>query len=458
MIVKCSVKTGSINRYLFTGIILSVFCLRSLALPLCLWGQKEIRLEIYPSTDRRIAIGIERFNSRIEESGLSREISGLLEAVLERDLQFSLYFRLVEGREKDFGGGSVEANKDLEIWKESGARFLIKGEISGKGDDLRLEAGIYSLLTFKEIAHREYQTNMESLRWTVHKMADDVIEVITGEKGMSQTRIAYLVEKGGVKELYMMDYDGYNLHPLTNSESIVLSPAWSPDGEKVAFTSYQDDNPNLYLKDLKNGAEVPLLSFPGINSAPSWSPDGRYLAVTLSKDGASEVYRYDYKTSVLRRLTYNISIDTSPSWSPNGKQIVFTSDRAGNPHIYIMDSDGSNLRRLTTTNPYNDTPIWSPLGDKIAFVSRERGETFDVYTLDILSGRIRQLTAVGNNTHPSWSPDGLHIVFSSNRDGQNEIYVMNWDGTGLRRLTYNGGNTSPAWSPRQKRYKGGDGE
>jgi TolB protein len=151
-----------------------------------------------------------------------------------------------------------------------------------------------------------------------------------------------------------------------------------------------------------------------------------------------------------------MSIDTSPSWSPNGKQIVFTSDRAGNPHIYIMDSDGSNLNRLTKINPYNDTPIWSPIGDKIALVSRERGETFDIYTLDIMNGKVRQLTAVGNNTHPSWSPDGLHITFSSNRDGQNEIYIMNWDGTGLKRLTYNGGNTSPAWSPRMEWIKGGE--
>lgn len=445
-------------RILPAPIILSILLLRFLALPVDIWGQKEIRLEIYPSTDRRIPIGIERFNTRMESEGLSREISGLLETVLERDLQFSLYFRLIEGEEKDFGSGAIEENADLKIWKENGARFLIKGEISGNGNDLRISTGIHSIWTFKEISSREYRTNMESLRWTLHRIADDIIEVITGEKGVSQTRIAYVVEKGGVKELYLMDYDGYNLNPLTRNESIVLSPAWSPDGEKIVFTSYRDNNPNLYLKNLKNGKDEPLLSFPGINSAPAWSPEGRYLAVTLSKDGASEVYRYDYKSSVLRRLTYNISIDTSPSWSPNGKQIVFTSDRAGNPHIYIMDSDGSNLRRLTTTNPYNDTPIWSPLGDKVAFVSRERGESFDIYTLDILSGRIRQLTAVGNNTHPSWSPDGLHIIFSSNRDRQDEIYIMNWDGTGLRRLTYNGGNTSPAWSPRMKWYKGGDGK
>ena len=456
--VRGSAIDSSSGGILLKGVILSVFFLRFLALPADLWGQKEIRLEIYPSTDRRVPIGVKPFNSRIASSGLSREISGLVETVLERDLQFSLYFRLIEGVEKGFGGGEVEANTDLKAWKESGARFLIKGEIGGKGDDLRLKSEVHSLWSFKEIASREYRANLESLRWTVHQMADDVIEVLTGEKGISQTRIAYVVDRSGMKELYLMDYDGYNLHPLTWNESIVLSPAWSPDGEKIVFTSYRDDNPNLYLKDLKNGTDVALLSFPGINSAPSWSPDGRYLAVTLSKDGASEVYRYDYKTSVLRRLTYNLSIDTSPSWSPNGRQIVFTSDRAGNPHIYIMDSDGSNLRRLTTANPYNDTPIWSPLGDKVAFVSRERGEMFDVYTLDILNGKIRQLTAVGNNTHPSWSPDGLHVVFSSNRDGQDEIYIMNWDGTGLRRLTYNGGNTSPAWSPRLKWYKGGDGK
>ncbi|OGF97323.1 MAG: hypothetical protein A2Z06_03470 [Candidatus Glassbacteria bacterium RBG_16_58_8] len=165
---------------------------------------------------------------------------------------------------------------------------------------------------------------------------------------------------------------------------------------------------------------------------------------------------------MLRRLTYSPSIDTSPSWSPNGQQIVFTSDRTGNPNLYLMDADGSNVRRLTASTPYdqpyNDTPVWSPIGDKIAFVSRERAEVFNIYTLNILSGRVQQLTAVGHNTHPSWSPDGLHVVFSSNRDGRNEIYVMNWDGTGLRRLTYDGGNSSPAWSPRLNLAKGSDGK
>ena len=422
------------------------------------WGQKEIRLEIYPASDKRIPIAIEPHRSTIGRESLSREVSGLVQSVLKADLEFSLYFRIVEGVDEKFGSGATgEEGGNLQAWKDSGARFLIRGDIREEGDGLRIDTRVVSLWTLKEIAHREYRTTLGSLRWTTHRMSDDIIEIITGEKGISQTRIAFVAEKDGAKELQLMDYDGYNVQPLTRSGSIVLSPAWSPDGEKIVFTSYRNDNPDLFLRDLKNGDDIPLLSFPGINSAPAWSPDGRYLAVTLSKDGASEVYRYDYKTSVLRRLTYNRSIDTSPSWSPNGRQIVFTSDRAGNPHIYIMDSDGSNVRRLTTQNPYNDTPIWSPLGDKIAFVSRERGEVFDIYTLDIMTGKVRQLTAVGNNTHPSWSPDGLHLVFSSTRDGQDEIYAMNWDGTGLKRLTYNGGNTSPAWSPRIRWYKGGDG-
>jgi len=423
--------------------------------------QKQIRLEIYPSTDSRVPIGVDTFASRIARDGLSREVSGLVESVLEGDLEFSLYFRLLAGRKLGFGGGSAgegDSDEELRAWKEIGARFVVRGEIREDGDLLQLDMKLISLYTLKEIASREYKTTLGSLRWTVHHMADDIIQIVTGEKGVSRSMIAYVVEKSGVKELYVMDYDGYAVHPLTRSESIVLSPAWSPDGENIVFTSYKDDNPDLYVRNLESGTDRPLLSFPGINSAPSWSPDGRYLAVTLSKDGASEVYRFDHKTSVLRRLTYNVSIDTSPSWSPNGKQIVFTSDRAGNPHVYMMDADGSNIRRLTKKHPYNDTPIWSPIGDKIAYVSRERGETFDVYTLDILSGKVQQLTAVGSNTHPSWSPDGLHIVFSSDRDGQKEVYIMNWDGTGLKRLTYNGGNTSPAWSPRLKISKGGDGK
>jgi TolB protein len=445
---------GSLLVYAASGLALFLF-------PLNGWGQKEIKLEIYPSTDERIPIGIGRFDSRITGSGLSREVSGLIRSVLESDLRFSLYFRIISGEEGSYGTGSAPdrgtGKPALEAWKGRGAKFLVTGSFGQTGERIQLELKVISLWTFKEIARRQFETSIESLRWTIHGMADAVIETAAGEKGVSQTLIAYVSERQGKKGLNVVDYDGYNARPLTVGEEIVMSPAWSPNGKKIVFTSYRDDNPNIYLRDLMNHSDTRLLSFPGINSAPSWSPDGRYLAVTLSKDGASEIYRYDYKSSVLRRLTYNMSIDTSPAWSPNGKQIVFTSDRMGNPHIFIMDSDGSNLRRLTRLNPYNDTPVWSPLGDRIAFVSRERGEQFDVYTLGIMSGKVRQLTAVGNNTHPSWSPDGLHIVFSSNRDGQDEIYTMNWDGTGLKRLTYNGGNTSPAWSPRLTWYKGGEG-
>jgi TolB protein len=327
-----------------------------LAVPVLLPAQQEIKLEIYPSTDSRVVIGIDRFSAREPGEGLSREVSGLIQSVLEQDLDFSLYFQVLTETSMGFGGGTAggsEGHSNVASWKDRGARYLVQGSIDDANGRMVIDMRILGLSTLQEIARREYTTSIESLRWTVHRMADDVIEILIGEKGVSRSAIAYISNRGDSKELYLMDFDGYNARPLTGDGSIVLSPAWSPEGDKIVFTSFQDDNPNLHLKDLKGDTDVPLLTFPGINSAPAWSPDSRYLAVTLSKDGASEIYRYDIRSSVLRRLTYNRSIDTSPSWSPNGKQIVFTSDRLGNPHIFVMDADGSNLRRLTNVHPFS---------------------------------------------------------------------------------------------------------
>src|SRR5574341_1101704 len=375
-----------------------------------------------------------------EEPQLASEIR----EIVKKDLSFSLFFDLVEplSQERIAHSNPPEWNS----WIELGAEFLLSGEIELRGSNLKVKADLWDLNKQREIMSESYHTNAGNVRKLAHEISNDIVYNLVGEKGIFNTKIAYLVQKDKTKEIFICDYDGYNPQQLTYDKSLALSPKWSPEAEKISYTSYKSGNPDLWMVALESGKTQKISNYKGLNSAASWSPDNRFLAVTLTKDGNAEIYLLNKNGSIKDRLTNNSGIDSSPTWSPNGKQIAFTSDRTGLPQIYIMDIDGSNLRRLTMEGEYNDSPAWSPKGDKIAFCSREP-KGFQIYTIDIIGENLRKLTFEGSNENPHWSPDGYHLVFSSNRTGKFEIYTMHWDGSNQRTITSGGNNFSPAWSP-----------
>lgn len=369
--------------------------------------------------------------------------------VISRDLEFTGLFKILppESFLEDPRNAGITAEQiNFPNWSAIGAQGLAKGGFSRKGKDLIIEARLFDVISERFLVGRRYIGTEETLRRIAHKFANLIYATLTGEEGLFETKIAYIKEENRQKEVYLMDFDGYNEQRFSFHGSIALSPRWSPDGKWIAFTSYKGGSPKLYIKDLNARQETVVSQYRDLNISPSWSPDGSEIALTLSKDGNPEVYIMDKQGKNLRRLTNDWGIDVSPTWSPDGKMIAFVSNRSGSPQIYTMDRNGANIQRVTFQGNYNSEPDWSPRGNKIVFSSRRDGAFQIVIINPDGTGEI-QLTWEGNNEAPKWSRDGRHIVFASTRAGEKQIFSMLANGTLVRQITRRGRNVSPSWSP-----------
>ena len=374
--------------------------------------------------------------------------------ILTNDLTLSGFFRVighsalpVHLKEKE----GIPNRLSIQEWASSGGEILLAGEatLEGNGLNLRLKFHLIDLVEQKHLGGNQYDGMLQNLRNMVHLIADETVLHLTGEKGVHSSKMAYVVRQGESREIFISDFDGANMRPITQNQSINISPAWTPDGRKIAFTSYLKRNPDLYLIDLEGKNLQRFSSHPGLNASPSWSPDGKQITLMIGKDGKSDIFLIDARGENPRRLTSGHGNESTPRWSPDGQQIVFSSDRSGSPQIYIMSSDGSNVRRLTYEGNYNTSPSWSPKGDRIAFCGRAGGQ-FHIFTIVPDGSGLKKLTPNGSsNESPCWSPDGRYIAFSSTRSGGSRIYIMNANGFNQRLLTTSkGGESSPAWSKR----------
>jgi len=404
-------------------------------------AQDEVYLKIQSEGFQKINLVVAAFQSD-GQADLTEQIRD----VIINDLTLSGFFQIFDESKNGLASGNGDQNDAL----QSGAR--IEGYLKYQNNEIHLNAQLTELPAKRKIFDKKFDAPIGSSRYLAHQVSDEIVYYLIGEKGIATTKISFVTEKGKAKEIAVIDYDGYGFQQLTSSSSLNISPRWSPDGDKIAFTSYIMENPDLLILPLNDGKAYKLSSQPGLNTAPAWSPDSKKIALTMTKDGNPELYMMEVKGGKLRRLTNHSAIDSSPSWSPDGREIVFTSDRSGAPQVYLMDSEGGNIRRLTFEGSYNDSPAWSPRGDRIAFVSRDEGR-FHIYSINVNGEDMVKLTdGPGNNENPCWSPDGLRLAFASSRDGMWDIYVMNWDGSQLRKVTRNGGNISPSWSPSLKSF------
>jgi TolB protein len=344
--------------------------------------------------------------------------------------------------------GLAAASIKFEDWVNVGAEGLIKCGVTESGSALKADFRFFDVASGRQLLAKSYRGKPDEAKVFARKFTDEVVEFLTGNKGIFQTRIAAVRKTKTGRELWVMDVDGSSARPVTRNKSINLLPSWGAGGAELLFTSYIRHNPNLYRIPLSGGAPKLLSGERGLNTGGAMSPDGSKVALTLSRDGNSEVYVMNADGTGLKRLTKDWGIDSSPSWAPNGKRIAFVSSRWGDPHIFVMNADGSGVKRITDRGTYNQTPDWSPKGDLIAFTARDERNVFDIFTVNAETKEIKRLTQdQGNNEEPSFSPDGNHIVFTSTREGRQQVWVMAVDGSNQTRITKGGGYSTPAWSP-----------
>lgn len=361
-------------------------------------------------------------------------------SVIAGDLEFSGRFRIKTSPRFD------SASKGT--FQGDGALAYLRGEYTLEGDKFTLECELIDLETQERILGKKYSGAKSELRQAAHRFSDEMVYQLFGEKGIAQSRIAYVNKRGGHKEISVMDYDGANVVEITKNKSINLMPSWVEGKSKLVYTSYANGQPQFFMKDFETGKNGILFSSKGMNTSAAWNKMDKEIAYASTIDGNTEIYRRGFPEGKPQRLTFLGSIETSPSWSPNGYEIVFVSDRGGNPMIYVMDRDGSNLRAITHGGTYFGSPSWSPKGDRIAYATiDEGGNNMNIMTISPDGKDPLKLTSgTGSNENPSWSPDGRHIAFMSTRTGGSEIFMMRADGTNQKRISFSGGNYMPKWS------------
>jgi TolB protein len=422
----------SMKRRLFIALALVVSSIPS-------WSQFRVEVSGVGLTQLPIAVATFRGDDTAPQ-----KMGAIVLADLERSGQF---------RGVDTGSVSLDetARPDFSSWRQRGSDALVVGSISRLADgrfDVRMR--LWDVVRGQDLGGQSFSVLTADLRLVAHRLADFVYEKLTGDRGVFSTRIAYVTKSGQNFNLWVADADGENAQSALNSGEPIISPAWAPNGNQLAYVSFESRKPVIFVHDVATGKRRLVANFKGSNSAPAWSPDGKNLAVTLSRDGGSQLFLMDANGGEPKRLAQSGSIDTEPNFTADGKSIYFVSDRGGSPQIYRMPANGGPPERVTFSGSYNISPSVSPDGRWLAFISRVNS-AFKLHVMELSSGAVNAITDTVADEKPRFSANSRLIIYATQQQGREALMTTTLDGKIKARLAgQNGDIREPDWGPMQK--------
>jgi TolB protein len=430
--------TAAASRAAATFVALAMLAAPGMALA-------QLRLDITQGVRDAVPIAVVPFGGQGE--GAQTDIA----AVVANDLRMSGRFAPLERGDlvaRPASGAEIR----FEDWRLLRADFIVVGRVEPDASGLVVSYELFNVRTGASLLGERLPSTERGLRATAHRVADRVFERLTGIPGAFSTRIAYVAVAGRPPSqryrLVVADADGHNPRTILDSGLPVMSPAWSPDGQRLAYVSFEGGTSAVYVQQLATGERSRVSARAGINGAPAWSPDGRRLALTLSRDGNLDVYTLDLASQALARVTTDEAIDTEAEWSRDGRSLYFTSDRAGTAQVYQVELEGDRqARRVTFTGGYNARPRISPDGRSLAVVTLDRG-AYRIGVFDLGTRSLRVLTDSRQDESPSFAPNGAMVIYATREGSRGALATASPDGSFRQRISSDQGDVrDPAWSP-----------
>lgn len=412
-------------------------------------AQAQLRLDITQGVRDAVPIAVVPFGG--QDASAATDVA----AVVANDLRLSGRFAPVDRKDMVTRPTSGDAIR-FQDWRLLKSDFIVVGRVEPEGAGTAVTFELFNVQTGQPLLTQRIATSERGLRTTAHRIADAIFERLTGIPGAFSTRVAYVSVEGRPPaqryKLIVADADGYGPRTIMDSAEPIMSPAWSPDGQSLAYVSFEGKMSAIYVQRLATGERRRVSARSGINGAPAWSPDGRRLALTLSRDGNLDLYTLDLASQTLARITSDDAIDTEPEWSADGGSLYFTSDRAGSAQIYQVALEGAReARRLTFTNSYNARPRLSPDGQSLALVTLDRGG-YRIATFDLKTRNLRVLTESTQDESPSFAPNGAVIIYATQAGNRGALAMVSSDGQFQQRLSSERGDVrEPVWSPFPRR-------
>jgi len=400
----------------------------------------QMQIEITGVGQSQYPIAITRF---LNESSLPTFVTDVVRA----DLANNGNFVNLERGETEV---AENAKPDFSMWSARRAQALAIGTVTAlPGGLYEVKYRLYDVAKNQSLGGTSVTVDRNNFRKAGHAIADDIVQRLTGERGIFSTRLSYVVKNAGRFQLMISDSDGQNPREALSSTEPIISPSWSPDGKRVAYVSFESKKPVIYIHELATGKRIVVSNEKGNNSAPSWSPDGSKLAVSLSRDNNTQVYIINADGSGLKRISRSMAIDTEPQFSADGKSIYFTSDRGGSPQIYRMSIDGESAgpaSRVSFKHAYATSPRLSPDGKYLAYIARAGG--FRLQLMDLRTGEVMALTQTNYDETPTFAANGKFLLYATRVNGRQVLAAVSTDGQVKQILSIPGSVVrEPAWGP-----------